>query len=166
MPKRRSGNKLVYFLKKKRCLIKTTSKTHISEKFKKLLFFDLVLYFPPKNHLFSFIWNICRNIFFIFIFCCSFWNSSLFGLTSFPSLFSLFCVSIQELCFFWSEKKEVLLKTWENANKEIWKNLSFSFCPSFTKKETFFKKRWKIHFLKRPENQKMNVEGTIFENFP
>ena len=38
LPKRRSGNKLV-FVKKKRCLIKTISKTHISEKFKKLFFF-------------------------------------------------------------------------------------------------------------------------------
>ena len=61
------------------------------------------------------------------------------------------------------------MQTWENANKEIWKNLSFCFAHlSPKKKRMFFKtnKSEKYIFSNVQKNQKMNVEGTIFEIFP
>ena len=107
--------------------------------------------------------------FFMFIFCCSFLTikyflkssclfSFIFGLTSFPSLFSLLCFDSRTL-FFFGVKREILLQTWENANKEIWKNLSFCFAHLSPKKKLMFfkkkkKQKWKIHFLKRPEKSK------------
>ena len=76
------------------------------------------------------------EIHFLLLFLTSFLkNSSLFALTSFPSLFTLFCVSIQD---FFGVKREILLETWENTNKEIWKNSSSCFCPSLTKKKRMF----------------------------
>ena len=56
---------------------------------------------------------------------------------------------------FFGVKREILLKTWENANKEIWKNLSFCFAHLSPKRKwCFSKQKWKIHFLKRPEKSK------------
>ena len=138
---------LFIFLKKKRCLIKTTSKTHISEKFKKLFFFWSRLVFFHQKIIFLFLYETFVETFFYIHFLLlflTFFKTPLFlGLTSFPSLFTLFCVSIQELCFLvWKER--FFCKHGRVPTRRSGKTWVFVFAHLSPKRKGCFSKQTKV----------------------